>query len=180
MSLECQGFEHIVPLSADSSTLEVKSLCSFLHGRVLTARFRVHPKHTPVRRQRFLVLSCETNGDYAGMLCRSSDLLEEGQVISLIAISEGSYEAWQCCKRHRQPGLFPERHFDPLADGDCHFLARARRNFRINSYPIREYEFHDVLWVEYEDGVAYRKGIGRVPKEIWDRETLGWVDVTLG
>ncbi len=185
MSLESQGFEHIVPLSADSPeplTLEVKNLCSFLHGRVLIARFRVHVKYTRSRKRRAWVLSCETNGGYAGVLCGLSDLLEEGQVISLIAISEGSYESWQCCKRHRRPILEPEESFDPLADGRCRFLRNSSGGyFRIHPKPDKiVYEFYDALWVEYEDGVAYRKAIGRVRKEVWDRETLGWVDVTLG
>lgn len=184
MSLESQGFEHIVPLSADSpesSTLEVKSLCSFLHGRVLTARFRAHLKHSRVERQPVWVLSCETNGDYAGVFCGSSDLLEEGQVINLMAISEGSIKAWQCCKRHRRPGLIPECLVDPLVDGGCDFLAGAMGFLSIElNLDMKVYEFYDVLWVEFIDGVAYRKDIGRVRKEVWDRETLGWVDITLG
>ena len=177
MSLEFQGFQHIIPLSADSretSTLEVKNLCSFLHGRVLMARFRVHLKHTRVEGRRVWVLSCETNGDYAGVLCHRSSLLKEGQVIGLMAISEGSLETEQCCKRHRNLGLMPEDLVDPLANG-------ARSTFHVFPNPVKTvYEFYDVLWVEYEDGVAYRKAIGRVRKEVWDREILGWVDITLG
>ena len=174
MSLESQVFEHIVPLSAGSpepSTLEAKNLCSFLHGRVPTARFRVHLERASMKGRPFRVLQCETTGDYAGVLCGRSGLLEEGQVINLIAISEGSTEAEQCCKRHRSSGLVPE------------ILAKPPPNENCRVPPIldkRLYEFYDALWVEYEDGVAYRKDIGRVRKEIWERETLGWVDVTLG
>ena len=211
MSLESQGFEHIVPHSAEPSMLEVKNLCSFLHGRVLMARFRLHieyPRRTdregPVR-----LLLRESTGNYAGVLCGrfylnehllcrrcrpdfyegklsgpwpsdllkcflcdrySSDLLE-GQKISLIAISRGSNEAEQCCKRHHRSGLEPEDSVNPLAGIDC----RIRRN------PEKKvYEFYDALWVECEVGVVYRRGIGRVCKEVWDRETLGWVDITLG
>lgn len=31
------------------------------------------------------------------------------------------------------------------------------------------YEYYNVLWIGREMGVAYRKGLGRVPKEEWDR-----------
>ena len=174
MSLESQVFEHIVPLSAGSpepSTLEAKTLCSFLHGLVPTARFQVHFEVTGVTERPFRVLLCETSGDYAGVLCGRSGLLQEGQLIELIAISEGSTEAEQCCKRHRTSGLVPEIFVKPPPNENC----------RVPPIPDKRlYEFYDALWVEYEDGVAYRKDIGRVRKEIWERETLGWVDVTLG
>ena len=187
MSLESQGFQHTIPLSADSretSTLEVKNLCSFLHGRVLMARFRVQLDYTqrtdqitltvyggehqeePVR-----VLLCETSGNYAGLLCDRSDLLEDGQVISLICISESSIEADHCCMSHfRSSGLLPKEAVKPITRGACIFPSPDKK----------VYELYNALWVEYEDGVAYRKGIGRIRKEVWDRETLGWVDVTLG
>ena len=174
MSLETQGFEHIVSLAADSpepSTLETKNLCSFLHGRVPTARFKVHFEFTRVAERPFRVLLCEKSGDYAGVLCGRSGLLQEGQLIELIAISGGSTEAEQCCKRHRTSGLVPEIFVKPPPNENC----------RVPPVPDKRlYEFYDALWVEYEDGVAYRKDIGRVRKEVWERETLGWVDVTLG
>ena len=173
MSLESQVFEHIVPLSAGSpepSALEAKNLCSFLHGRVQTARFQVHLKYTDMKRP-FCILLCETSGDYAGVLCGRSGLLKDGQLINLIAISEGSTEAEQWCKRHRTSGLVPEIFAQPPSNKNC----------RVPPIPDRRlYEFYDALWVEYEDGVAYRKDIGRVCKEVWERETLGWVDATLG
>ena len=174
MSLESQVFEHIVPLSAGSpepSTLEAKNLCSFLHGRVQTARFQVHLKYTDMTVRPFRVLLCETSGDYAGVLCGRPGLLKDGQLINLIAISEGSTEAEQCCKRHRTSGLVPEIFAKPPPNENC----------RVPPIPDKRlYEFYDALWVEYEDGIAYRKDIGRVCKEVWDRETLGWVDITLG
>ena len=174
MSLDSQGYEHIVPLSADApepSTLEVKNLSRFLHGRVLMARFRVHFEYTRVTAGPVRVLLCEKSGDYAGVLCGRSGLLQDGQLIELIAISGGSTEAEQCCKRHRTSGLVPEIFVKPPPNENC----------RVPPIPDKRlYEFYDALWVEYEDGVAYRKDIGRVRKEVWERETLGWVDITLG
>jgi len=42
------------------------------------------------------------------------------------------------------------------------------------------YDFYNVLWIEWEDGIAFRKGIGRVEKSIWEAQPLEWIDVTLG
>jgi hypothetical protein len=42
------------------------------------------------------------------------------------------------------------------------------------------YEFYNVLWIEWKGGIAYRKALGRVIKETWDRQALEWIDITLG
>ena len=42
------------------------------------------------------------------------------------------------------------------------------------------YDFYNVLWIEWEDGIAFRKGVGRVKKSMWDAQPLEWIDVTLG
>jgi hypothetical protein len=45
----------------------------------------------------------------------------------------------------------------------------------------REYEFYNVLWVEEgRDGIAYRRGIGRVWKEGWHRQEVETRDIILG
>jgi len=41
-------------------------------------------------------------------------------------------------------------------------------------------DLYGVLWVEWVDGVAYRKGCGYVRKEIWDSHKLEDVDLVLG
>ena len=41
-------------------------------------------------------------------------------------------------------------------------------------------EEYNVLWIEWVDGIAYRRGIGRVHKEAWDQQELEWIDLTLG
>ncbi|KUJ11163.1 HET-domain-containing protein [Mollisia scopiformis] len=43
-----------------------------------------------------------------------------------------------------------------------------------------KYEFFNVLWVEWEDDIAYRKGCGRVMKSAWDAQDPEWIDLTLG
>lgn len=42
------------------------------------------------------------------------------------------------------------------------------------------YEFYNVMWIEWEEGVAYRKAVGRVEKGAWEKCRLEEVEVTLG
>jgi hypothetical protein len=42
------------------------------------------------------------------------------------------------------------------------------------------YEYYNVMWIEWEDGIAYRKAIGRVYKEAWEAQELEEIDVLLG
>jgi hypothetical protein len=42
------------------------------------------------------------------------------------------------------------------------------------------YEWYNVLWVEWQGGIAYRKGIGRIAKRAWERQDLEWIDLLLG
>jgi hypothetical protein len=49
---------------------------------------------------------------------------------------------------------------------------------RDKSYDI--YEFYNVLCLEWREAIAYRKGLGRVAKAIWENQILDWVDITLG
>ncbi|KAI4869647.1 HET-domain-containing protein [Hypoxylon rubiginosum] len=44
----------------------------------------------------------------------------------------------------------------------------------------RIYEYYYVLWIEWEVGIAYRKGIGRVEKNMWERQEREWIDLVLG
>ena len=42
------------------------------------------------------------------------------------------------------------------------------------------FEFYNVMWIEWKEGIAYRKGLGRVSKEAWERQATEWIDLTLG
>jgi hypothetical protein len=41
------------------------------------------------------------------------------------------------------------------------------------------YEFYNVLWVEWVDSLAYRKGAGRVWIDAWERQHLKTMNVCL-
>jgi hypothetical protein len=42
------------------------------------------------------------------------------------------------------------------------------------------YEFYNVLRVEWENGVAFRKGLGRIERSIWENQLLETIDLVLG
>ncbi|KAK5651429.1 hypothetical protein OQA88_12517 [Cercophora sp. LCS_1] len=42
------------------------------------------------------------------------------------------------------------------------------------------YDFYNVLWVRFVDGIAYREGIGRVLRSAWDRLGAEEVEISLG
>lgn len=41
-------------------------------------------------------------------------------------------------------------------------------------------EVHYVMWIEWEGPVAYRRGLGRVLKSVWETIELEWIDLILG
>ncbi|KAL9114869.1 MAG: hypothetical protein Q9227_001112 [Pyrenula ochraceoflavens] len=44
----------------------------------------------------------------------------------------------------------------------------------------RHYEFYNVLWIEWRNGTAFRKGLGRVEKRIWESIEREWIGLPLG
>jgi hypothetical protein len=42
------------------------------------------------------------------------------------------------------------------------------------------YEYYNVLWIKWGNGVAYRHGLGRVLKSVWEAQGLETVEVVLG
>ncbi|KAF8849346.1 HET-domain-containing protein [Acephala macrosclerotiorum] len=42
------------------------------------------------------------------------------------------------------------------------------------------YEFYFVLWIEWHDGIAYRRGLGRVEKQAWEQLSAEEIDIKLG
>lgn len=53
-------------------------------------------------------------------------------------------------------------------------------DLRNKSYFEDHYEFYNVLWIEWQEGIAYRKGLGRVDQVVWDNLSTDEIDVFLG
>jgi hypothetical protein len=82
-----------------------------------------------------------------------------GELCELVAISRGYfYEKWDFAAR--------------LQIDELNHKERPRES--------EKYEYYNVLWVEWRDGVAYRKACGRVMKSAWECQELEWVDLVLG
>lgn len=112
---------------------------------------------------------CLSDGTWAGILF--DDRLDQGfpqkssEKCEVIAIAEG-----------RVPGMD-----DDYSLPEYRVIQRAifpgeevsgRRDFC--------YEFYFILWIGWVDGIAYRRGIGRVLKGVWENMELEEIGVTLG
>jgi len=42
------------------------------------------------------------------------------------------------------------------------------------------FEFYHVMWIEREGQLAYRKGLGRVLREVWEAQDRELIDLMLG
>lgn len=64
----------------------------------------------------------------------------------------------------------------------CELVAISKGNDFV--HPMEpdkeEYTFYNVLWVKWEDGIAYRRGVGRVTRETWESMELEDIDLVLG
>jgi hypothetical protein len=54
-------------------------------------------------------------------------------------------------------------------------FGQTRHNQRTETY-----HFYNVLWIERENNIAYRRAAGRVPKAIWEKNCTGPMKVILG
>jgi hypothetical protein len=86
---------------------------------------------------------------------------EKGDPCELMAISKGSL-------RKEEPTGYPGR---KLLQEVNTFSELKDKEY---------YEFYNVLWIEWEDGIAYRKALGRVMKEAWERQNFEEADILLG
>ncbi len=42
------------------------------------------------------------------------------------------------------------------------------------------YEWYNVLWVEWSEGIVCSNGVERVEKRVWETQELEWIELTLG
>jgi hypothetical protein len=81
-----------------------------------------------------------------------------GDLCEFVAISQGySYEVWSWSMQ-----TIDERYRE----------ERPRTS--------KKYEYFNVLWVEWQDAIAYRKSCGRIVRSAWECQELEWIDLVLG
>lgn len=64
----------------------------------------------------------------------------------------------------------------------CELVAISKgHDFPYPMEPKNEtYTFYNVLWIKWEDSIAYRRGVGRVKRETWESMELEDIDLVLG
>jgi hypothetical protein len=126
---------------------------TFRSGRIFNRYGRSNPKHPHYCLNVELLDESE---HFAGCL-RLNRESEESPRYELVAVSTGWLRA------------------DQLDTAD----ESSRDSFAAD-FVGRPYEFYNVLWVEWRDGIAYRKAVGRVVKDIWRVKATRDVDLVLG
>lgn len=95
-------------------------------------------------------------------------------------------EGWSHVYREFRHSDHPDEcYHEPLANTrsscTCYSSTRLSSLTLVRGYEIGDvYEYYSVLLLAWEDISAYRRGLGRIAKVVWERETLGWVDMTIG
>lgn len=111
----------------------------------------------------YRVILRDEAGCWGGLLHRHNqsqlDLLKHDRTCELVAISSGY--ASNDSKRNTMPAL----HEWHLSEGPGYQYV---------------YHFYNVLWIEWKDGIAYRRAIGCVKKSVWDAQNLEPIDSTPG
>ncbi|UZP42875.1 hypothetical protein NXS19_010691 [Fusarium pseudograminearum] len=65
-------------------------------------------------------------------------------------------------------------------DSNAGGWSRLDEHEALKSRELEGYEFYNVLFIELNDGIAYRQGIGRVDKTAWEGESRQVIDLVLG
>jgi hypothetical protein len=92
-------------------------------------------------------------------------------------------------KKKRAGRLWPD---EPLGNGykpavlplelvviSAKYIARGGERWE-QPFGEESPQLYNVLWVEWLDGVAYRRGVGEVEKDIWDAKPLELIELILG
>jgi hypothetical protein len=84
----------------------------------------------------------------------------------------------------------------PSREGECELVSISQgyvnisetgNNDWIDEWKLSErpdstesYKFYNVLWIVWENGIAYRRGLGRVLEEVWQQQELDRIELVLG
>ena len=110
------------------------------------------------------------DGQLAGKLILSvsdSEILNVTEPCELIAISTGTT-------------LNPNANANFFSDGDSNQISTGLGEWRDGRRPTIGETFINVLWIERAGKIAYRRALGRVFREVWDRQRIEWIDIVFG
>lgn len=151
-------FYYPLPIPDKSAELIISPSTPFLFCNISFGVFYADGLVPPSDRGFFYTDHCslrESSGSWAGILYPHSPQDNDhflaharpGEKVGLVAISRGHCST------------------------DLEMLQFALWEPYLQEFPkdLANYEFYTVLWVEWINGVAYRKGLGRVLRETWER-----------
>jgi hypothetical protein len=135
-----------------------------------TQRLRLYVS-APIEDNDHAAFIFDGNNELAGLLRYDEDKDQLKQTCELICIGRmeadwslaTSIEFWELQIKHRE---CQKRCYDDPS--------------RCSLGPDWSYRCYNVLWIEWEDGVAYRKGLGRIFEDSWDAADTEEVHVRLG
>lgn len=112
------------------------------------------------------------DGDVVGILEHSFEgSLPTGKTCELICIGQMDM-SWGNSTYYR---MYESRRFHKSCAKGC---FQDRKPCSLGS--DWRYECYNVLWIEWEDGIAYRVALGRIFKDYWDKAEKEKIDVRLG
>lgn len=148
-------FGYPVPLPKKDQEKTSQTLSQFLFGRTRRGYFKGSDEDDPIS-------LINNDGKWAGMIVPHDKAFTDVEQTLLDGFELVSISAGTAMSK------------TSLSVVEAYFACRGDTR---NEY---FYEFYNVLWIEWEKGVAYRKGLGRVRKEFWERQATEWIDLTLG
>ncbi|KAI1213344.1 HET-domain-containing protein [Annulohypoxylon truncatum] len=138
--------------------------CKTRRGWLLAAK----EFENPGRKRGSMISLRDQAGNWAGALLLHEPLFEEANRntdnrirVELVEIASGSVRN-------------DARYLEPLNQ----ILEEWVLDERPKGGPC--YEYYYVLWIEWRDEIAYRKGLGRVQKHAWELQDREWIDLVLG
>jgi hypothetical protein len=156
-----QPFRYPVPTMVEGQQLAPSSRAGFLHGLTCSATFAIEAlmvRRPLVRHGCITARLVDRRGRPAGYLRLNEDPdnpeTEVGDVCELIQLSAGQMIG----------GALREHTLD--WEGGTSFLDMTA--------------FINVMWVVWEGGIAHRKAVGRVKKDVWQQTRPVKIDITLG
>ena len=163
LSAPAQGFWHPIPIQDEGGYPPVNFRSRFLKAnRFRRAELRISDIFENPATSRCCTANLRLgDGTWAGVV-RLTEELEEcsvkpGDICELIELSGGNVR-----NQDAEAVIFDEW-----------ILEECPRHTGL-------YEFFNVMWVEWDSGVAYRKAVGRVERDIWEGIAVDDGDLILG
>ncbi|KFA68740.1 hypothetical protein S40285_09144 [Stachybotrys chlorohalonatus IBT 40285] len=166
---------------------------------LLNPTYSYHPRSSSVSEAIYLLGSVQTAylsiSGAEWMHCIGTSMSDNPQVAHVSLYT--SQKDWAGVLRLHSRDYFKMRKSNPAMSLVDVQLIAISRGFIPNDLPYNvpeiaeyareerpkhgdKYEFYNVMWISWREGVAYRQGLGRVDKNRWESLEVSMIDVVLG